>query len=374
MDDWDAFDPDLHAALSASLTPPAANDQMQPAGTAHPAGSEATVQSAQQVQAQATTGPSAPQGQWQSAIYGPSVQTGTSQAHGTPTFPHVQQAHGSVHQAQLFAQQVHPPPAVNSGYAMDSTGGSDVTFRPVGAGGSSSGPNGGAIPPFPSFHAGSQHQQQGQAFTSQVKPKYPPMFCGRVEEDVATWTAKVQDFFYLTDAGDVQQVAYATTLLQDAAADWWHALLKTRGGMRPRNFVEFADLLGRHFGSSNHVDHARAELRNIRQGQSESVRAYSTRFEALLGKLPSWDADWAKTQFIWGLHRRVAELVIIASPADLFSAIHKAEQVELARSFAYSGGAQQQPRGSGWRGWGRGACGLFATVQVDPQAQAYAPQ
>ena len=59
------------------------------------------------------------------------------------------------------------------------------------------------------------------------------MFCGRVKEDVTTWTVKVQDFFYLTDAGDVQQVAYAATLLQDAAADWWHALLKTRGGLRP---------------------------------------------------------------------------------------------------------------------------------------------
>ena len=145
----------------------------------------------------------------------------------------------------------------------------------------------------------------------------------------------------MTDTSDVQQVAYAATLLQEAAADWWHALLRTRGGLRPRNFADFADLLGRHFGSSTRVDRARAELRNIRQGQSESVRAYSTRFEALLGKLPSWDVDWAKTQFIWGLHGRVAELVMIASPADLFSAIRKAEQVEMARSFAYMGGAQQ---------------------------------
>ena len=178
----------------------------------------------------------------------------------------------------------------------------------------------------------------------------------------------------MTDAGDVQQVAYAATLLQDAASDWWHSLLKTRGGLRPHNFVEFADLPGRRFGSSTRVNRARAELRNIRQGQSESVRAYSTRFEALLGKLPSWDADWAKTQFIWGLHGRVAELVTIASPADLFSAIRKAEQVEMARSLAYMGGAQQQPRGSGWRGRGRGSRGRFATVQAEPQSQAYAQQ
>ena len=372
MDDWDAFDPDLHAALNASLTPPNIGEHMQPTGSAHPAGSEVTVQSAQQVQPQGQTEQLFSREQLQSVLFGQPVQIGTTQA----TFPPVQAAPSiGQQQAQTFAQQVQTPPSGNSGDAVDSTAGSDVTFRPVGAGGSSSGPNGGGTPPFPSYAGSHQQQRSGQAFTVQVKPKDPPIFCGRVEDDVTTWTAKVQDFFYLTDAGDVQQVAYAATLLQDAASDWWHSLLKTRGGMRPCNFVEFADLLGRRFGSSTRIDRARAELRNIRQGQSESVRAYSTRFEALLGKLPSWEQDWAKSQFIWGLHGRVAELVTIASPADLHAAIRKAEQVEMARSFAYMGGAHQQPRGgTGWRGRGRGSRGRFAAVQVDQQPMAYAGQ
>ena len=136
-------------------------------------------------------------------------------------FPSVQSAQPMVQQAQQSVQQAHPPPTMNDGGAVDSTGGFEPSFAPPGAGGSSSGPNGGGIPPpFPSFHAGSQRQQsQGQAFTFQVKPKDPPMVRGRVEDDVITWTAKVQDFFYLTDAGDVRQVAYAATLLQDAASD-----------------------------------------------------------------------------------------------------------------------------------------------------------
>ena len=382
MDDWDAFDPDLHAALNASLTPPNTGEQMQPTGSSHPAGSEATVQSAHQVhgqnQAATTSQPTVQQGTFGSGYFGtvpfistaplsqPMVHQGTGQVENVPVLPHVQQAHASVHQAQASAQQVQPPPAVNTGGTVDSASGSDVTFRPTGAGGSSSGPNGGGTPPFSSLRAGSHQQTTGQAFTVQVKPKDPPVFRGRVEDDVTTWTAKVQDFYYLTDASDVQQVAYAATLLQDAASDWWHSLLKTRGGMRPRNFVEFADLLGQRFGSSTRVDRARAELRSIRQGQSETVRAYSTRFEALLGKLPSWEQDWAKSQFIWGLHGRVAELVTISSPADLHAAIRKAEQVEMARSFAYMGGAHQQPRGgAGWRGRGRGSRGRFAAVQVD---------
>ena len=52
MDDWDAFDPDLHATLNASLTPPITGENMPPTGTAHPTGSKATVQSAQQVHPQ----------------------------------------------------------------------------------------------------------------------------------------------------------------------------------------------------------------------------------------------------------------------------------------------------------------------------------
>ena len=325
---------------------------MPPTRIIQPAGSDVTIQSAQQVH---------PQSSFQANTLGQSVHSGTSQPQGSIQFPPVQQA--------------RPPPIVNTGGAVDSTGGSDISFAVPGPGGSSSGHNGGGnTPPLRSFNVNSQNQQSGQTFTFQVKPKDPPMFRGRVDDDVVTWTAKVQDFFHLADVSDVQQVAYAATLLQDAASDWWHSLLKTRGGLRPRNFVEFADLLGRRFGSTTRVDRARAELQKIRQGQSESVRAYSTRFEALLGKLPSWDADWAKTQFIWGLHGRVAELVTIASPADLSSAIRKAEQVEMARSFAYSGGAQQQPRNTGWRGRGRGSRGRFAAAQVDPQPQASTQQ
>ena len=51
------------------------------------------------------------------------------------------------------------------------------------------------------------------------------MFHGRANEDVSTWVAKVSDFFYLTETTPRQQVAYAATLLQEAAADWWVALL-----------------------------------------------------------------------------------------------------------------------------------------------------
>ena len=46
-----------------------------------------------------------------------------------------------------------------------------------------------------------------------IKPKDPPVFHGRANEDVSTWISKVQDFLCLTEANSRQQVAYTTTLL-----------------------------------------------------------------------------------------------------------------------------------------------------------------
>ena len=197
---------------------------------------------------------------------------------------------------------------------------------------------------------------QPATFNIGIKPKEPPVFNGRANEDIDTWLAKVGDFIYLTEANERQQVAYMATLLQEAAADWWTALLQERHGSRPADYLEMSALLQKRFGSTTRVDRARSALRNIKQGQSESVRSFSTRFEAMLAKLPTFDQDWAKTQYIWGLHQRVAELVVIAEPSDLHAAIHQAEKIEMARG-TVSGNVQSQPSGSWTRGHGRYARG-----------------
>ena len=104
--------------------------------------------------------------------------------------------------------------------------------------------------------------------------------------------------------------------------------MRERYGIYPKDFQEFAILLERRFGSSTRVDRARATLCDIRQGQIETTRAYSTRFEALLGKLPSFDQYWAKTQFVWGLHSCVTKLGTVVGPADLHLAIFKVEEID----------------------------------------------
>ena len=105
------------------------------------------------------------------------------------------------------------------------------------------------------------HMPQNTAlFKLEIKPKDPPMFYGRAAEDVSTWISKVSDFFYLTGAIYRQQVAYAATLLQEAAADWWVTFLRENFGERSADFQELAIRLEKRFGSSTRVDRARAAL------------------------------------------------------------------------------------------------------------------
>ena len=135
------------------------------------------------------------------------------------------------------------------------------------------------------------------------------------------------------------------------------------------------------------MDRARAALRNIKQSTNENVRAYSTRFESLLSKLPSFDAEWAKSQYIWGLNQRVAELVVIAEPADLHAAILKAEKIEMARGTVSgnqgqtSGGWPRISRGRFSRGRGRFAAvqqtsghGVQQTIAVQNQSGQQGPR
>ena len=102
---------------------------------------------------------------------------------------------------------------------------------------------------------------------------------------------------------------------------------------------------------------------------------YSGRFEALLGKLPLFNQDWAKTQFIWGLHSRVAGLVTIAGPTDLHLEIRKAEEIEMARTLASRGqtGQKMQNQNRGRGRVQRGHVQLNAVQPVSPGQQAEHP-
>ena len=60
----------------------------------------------------------------------------------------------------------------------------------------------------------------------QWMPKELIVFFGRVSEDADTWTSMVLNYFTFMQVSPPQEVAYAATLLQEAAHDWWTAYLQ----------------------------------------------------------------------------------------------------------------------------------------------------
>ena len=126
----------------------------------------------------------------------------------------IQQPLPNISEGQLFAQQqpnfgdtIQRQRRVSFGSVFDGSSGVD--------GGGNDDDNTGGM-----MEVGTRQQQQmGATFNLEIKPKDPPMFYSRATEDVSTWISKVSDFFYLTRATEHQQVAYAATLLQEAAAD-----------------------------------------------------------------------------------------------------------------------------------------------------------
>ena len=60
---------------------------------------------------------------------------------------------------------------------------------------------------------------QGPVFHITMKPKEPPIFCGKTNEDVESWIYMVSAYFRTVAAPEQQKVGYALTFLQDAARE-----------------------------------------------------------------------------------------------------------------------------------------------------------
>ena len=121
------------------------------------------------------------------------------------------------------------------------------------------------VPPSASFGAGGfgGPQPQGPVFHVTMKPREPPVFCGKTSEDVESWIFTVSAYFRTVAALEEQKVGYALTFLQEAAREWWINTIRT--GHEPQTWRELATTLRERFGHRMKETTARAELRVIRQ-------------------------------------------------------------------------------------------------------------
>ena len=217
---------------------------------------------------------------------------------------------------------------------------------------------------------GGRYRTSG-VFDVQIKPKDPPTFSGRTNDDPEVWVGQVSNFFRLVGGPPWKQVAYASTLLQGTAQTWWQR--KVKAWEDPKDWRSFADQLIGRFKNTNKADTAMAALMNIKQRKEESTHDFICRFEAELDKVDTYDESWVLKMFIWGLPQDQAVLVSQGKPKRLSQAFQLARDAALAAQMARRPGASGRGEGSsGQKGQGRGQ--ERSSGQQQRQGQTSAPK
>ena len=189
----------------------------------------------------------------------------------------------------------------------------------------------------------------GPRLQIQMKPKEPPMFTGKKDQDVDIWLHQVEDYFALTKPSDEDGVAYLVLMLQGFARDWWEAEVKSHHGRQPATIAEMMMLLKAAFSSPLRERHARAEIRNLRQKPGEDYREYASRYKSLLARLPpgSYSDSTAMDDWIFGLNPPFGERVMTLKPRTLQEAISIMGELDIAHQFCRRDGRGQGSQNQG---------------------------
>ena len=189
----------------------------------------------------------------------------------------------------------------------------------------------------------------GARLQIQMRPKEPPVFTGKKDQDVDIWLHQVDDYFALTKPTDADGVAYLVLMLQGFARDWWEAEIKAAHGRYPASIEEMKMLLKAAFSSPLRERKARAEIRNLRQGQNEDYREYAARFKSLLARIPpgSYSDAVAMDDWIFGLTPPYGERVMALKPRTLNEAIATMGELDIAHQFCRRDGGRNQGKTGG---------------------------
>ena len=171
---------------------------------------------------------------------------------------------------------------------------------------------------------------------------------------------QVRTHLHLLGGSTDQQIAYVATLLTGAAQLWWQRYLKQHGGP-PLTVEELEYALIKRFGNSSKEQTAMASLLHIKQHDNESVHAYALRFEQALDQVSSFDEQWIKNIFIWGLQSNIATQVALARTRSLDATIQTALQVDQALKFSRKPTSTAAGRGGNR---GRGSRGRWSATEA----------
>ena len=161
--------------------------------------------------------------------------------------------------------------------------------------------------------------------SSQWKPREPPIFSGRLKEDVHQWTAIVTQYFATVPGTNQQQLTYAVSLLRGNAFEWYNTEVKKDN---PIDWKSLADALILRFGSAARSKRAFLKIMQLKQDKDD-VLQYAARFESLKDQLESYDEQTLVMKFIFGLKVELIEHVLLQYPKTVQEAKQIAEELDI---------------------------------------------
>ena len=125
---------------------------------------------------------------------------------------------------------------------------------------------------------------------------------------------------------DVQQVAYAMTLLHESAHEWY-IRYKRRHRHPSRDWAQLfvAGVFWIKYPFARSAIHVDVHLPGQRL-----VHDYASQFKTLLCRLDSYDENMMFSQFIWGLQLELARYVSLQYLKSIMQAVSLAKTTELA--------------------------------------------
>ncbi|CAF1505899.1 unnamed protein product, partial [Didymodactylos carnosus] len=159
----------------------------------------------------------------------------------------------------------------------------------------------------------------------------PPLFYGKELENVNTWLFQVEEIFKVKNVQGEQQLHYVSTLLREAALQWWHnerKQINDNRGPPIRTFDEFKIRIKSNFQAPHHQQMLRRQLRSLRQ--TRNVQTYVYDFRNILGQIDSMDEMDKVMYFQEGLRGRAKAEVGYRAPTTLNDAIQVAITFDTA--------------------------------------------
>ena len=157
-------------------------------------------------------------------------------------------------------------------------------------------------------------------FADAFKRARPERFTGSGSPELEEWLFHVGNYATYMGLPEDQRVFYAQSFMGGAAFHWWVRASQQQAAW---TWEEFVAMIKKRFAPLDDAEHARRELRRLRQGHT-SMEAHVRRFQEVVNRVPMLPEADQVHAFIYSLNPKTAEIVALQRPQTLDHAMELA--------------------------------------------------